>query len=378
MVSERHIMVIVGTRPEVIKMAPVVRELQSRAGTLRCTLVSTGQHREMLQQTLSSFNLSCDVNLEIMKPGQSLTGLTSWAISACDEVFRTARPDLVLVQGDTTTVLSAALAAHYNRIPVGHVEAGLRTYHRYNPFPEEMNRRLLASLATLHFAPTKRAARQLQKEGVAASKIFVTGNTVVDALEELRQSGYQQAVSEAVNNAVSLSNGRFVLITSHRRESLEGDLHIIVAAVRTLAKRFPDRLFFFPVHLNPNVRSIVVPALSGIENITLSDPISYPDILHCLSAAELVLTDSGGLQEEAPSFGTPVIVLRRTTERPEGVKAGFARLVPIVHDKIVSAAARWLRENRRLQLEGRPNPYGDGKAASRIVEILSQESPVTF
>jgi len=168
MASERHIMVIVGTRPEVIKMAPVVRELQSRAGTLRCTLVSTGQHREMLLQTLSSFNLSCDVNLEIMKPGQSLTGLTSWAISACDEVFRTARPDLVLVQGDTTTVLSAALAAHYNRIPVGHVEAGLRTYHRYNPFPEEMNRRLLASLATLHFAPTKRAARQLQKEGVAA------------------------------------------------------------------------------------------------------------------------------------------------------------------------------------------------------------------
>ncbi|MGZ9721678.1 non-hydrolyzing UDP-N-acetylglucosamine 2-epimerase [Rhizobium miluonense] len=372
-IGVRHVMVIVGTRPEAVKMAPVIKALCARPETFRCTVVSTGQHREMLRQTLTSFGLSVDVDLDIMQPDQTLASLTGAAIGACEKIFQAARPDVVLVQGDTTTVLSASLAAHYAQIPVGHVEAGLRTYERYNPFPEEMNRKLVTSLATLHFAPTERSARQLRKEGVPPSKVFVTGNTVVDALEELRGRVTTGDVSPAVRERVARSQGRFVLVTCHRRESFAHDLNVIVDAIAMLADRFPDHTFFFPVHLNPNVRALVMPRLNGIENVVLADPVPYADILFCLSSAELVLTDSGGLQEEAPSFGVPVIVLRRTTERPEGVRAGFSRLVPIEQENIVSLASSWLRSHRKAMLAGRPNPYGDGNAAARIVDILSKE-----
>lgn len=373
--TRRHIMVIAGTRPEAVKMAPVVAELRRRPEQFRCTLVSTGQHREMLQQAMDSFGLAVDIDLAIMQPNQTLAGLTGAAVMACDAVIKDFGPDVVLVQGDTTTVLAASLAAYYNKIAVGHVEAGLRTNDRYNPFPEEMNRSLLGSLATYHFAPTDRAARSLRREGVPAKSIFVTGNTVVDALETLRSGLREEAVSSHVQAAVAAGKGRFVLVTCHRRESFGNDLEVIVGALKSLAERFPDRVFFFPVHLNPNVRQQVMPRLASIDNIILSDPVPYQDILYCLSRAELVLTDSGGLQEEAPSFHVPVIVLRRTTERPEGIRAGFSRLVALEHDAIVQLAGIWLKTGRRDKLAGRGNPYGDGGAARRIANILAGEQP---
>lgn len=368
-----HVMVFVGTRPEAVKMAPIVKALRRQPDKFRCSLVSTGQHREMLQQALQSFDLEADLDLAIMQPSQTLAGLTAVAVQACDQVLASQRPDVVLVQGDTTTVMAASLAAYYQRIPVGHVEAGLRTGQRYNPFPEEMNRSLMAPLATFHFAPTHEAAANLRREGVAEAHIHVTGNTVVDALETLQAGFREEIVSENVRDVVAKAGDRLVLVTCHRRESLGHDLDVIVRSLETLAGQFPDRLFFFPVHLNPRVRQQVLPRLGGISNIVLSDPVAYQDILYCLSKAELVLTDSGGLQEEAPSFHVPCLVLRQTTERPEGIRAGFTVLVPLDHEGLTRTVAEWLKSDRRYLLKGQPNPYGDGKAAERIVAILAQE-----
>ncbi len=369
--ARQHVMVVAGTRPEAVKMAPVVAELRRRPEQFHCTLVSTGQHREMLQQAMNSFGLTVDIDLAIMQPNQTLAGLTGAAVVACDSVIKEVGPDIVLVQGDTTTVLAASLAAYYNKIAVGHVEAGLRTNDRYNPFPEEINRSLLSRLATFHFAPTALAARSLRREGVLNENVFVTGNTVVDALHTLRAGLREDIVSSHVQAAVATGKGRFVLVTCHRRESFGNDLEVIVSALKSLAERFPDRIFFFPVHLNPNVREQVIPQLATVDNIILSDPVPYPDILYCLSKAELVLTDSGGLQEEAPSFHVPVIVLRHTTERPEGIRAGFSRLVALEHDAIVRLASAWLKTRRHEKLVGLSNPYGDGAAAKRIVDILA-------
>ena len=368
----RKVMVVIGTRPEAVKMAPVISELKSRPQNFLCQVVSTGQHREMLRQTLSSFGLKVDIDLDLMQPDQTLASLTGTVVTACEKLFLAEKPDIILVQGDTTTVLAAALAAHYCRIPIGHVEAGLRTHERYNPFPEEMNRRLVASLASLHFAPTTLAEQSLLREGVEASKIFVTGNTVVDAIHSLRDRADGPAASPTIRAMVAAAQGRLVLITCHRRESFEHDLGIIVSALATLAANFPERTFFFPLHLNPNVRALVLPRLTGIANIVLADPIPYEDLQYCLAAAELVMTDSGGLQEEAPSFGVPVIVLRRTTERPEGVAAGFAQLVPIEHDGIVALAADWITSRRKSELVGKPSPFGDGQAAKRIADLVSE------
>jgi UDP-N-acetylglucosamine 2-epimerase (non-hydrolysing) len=368
-----HIMVIAGTRPEAIKMAPIVAELRRRPERFRCTVVSSGQHREMLYDAMRSFGLTVDVDLAIMRHNQTLPDLTAAAIQATSSIMIEHRPDFVLLQGDTTTVLSAALAAHYNKIDVGHVEAGLRTHDRYNPFPEEMNRTLLGPLASYHFAPTSRAADNLKKEGIEEKKIFITGNTVVDALETLRVGINERSITHHVRDAVIASKGRFVIVTLHRRESLGHDIEVIVASIYTLAARHPDRTFFFPVHLNPNVRKQIIPKLGQVKNIVLSDPINYIDMLYCLSCAELVLTDSGGLQEEAPSFCVPTLVLRRTTERQEGIEAGFCKLVPLEHNSITSIASLWLETDRRSQLIGRPNPYGDGQAAIRIVDILAEE-----
>lgn len=354
-------------------MAPVIKELRYRPDAVRCTVVSTGQHREMLQQALASFQLDADIDLAIMRPSQTLAGLTSAVIEASDRVLSEQRPDVVLVQGDTTTVVAASMAAYYQRIAVGHVEAGLRTGDRYNPFPEEMNRSLLAPLASYHFAPTTGAAENLRREGVPDHRIHVTGNTVVDALETLRAGLDESHISPHVKEAADKAPGRLILVTCHRRESFGRDLEIILSALRALAARFPERLFFFPVHLNPAVRQQVLPQLGGIPNIILADPIPYQDMLFCLSKAELVLTDSGGLQEETPSFHVPCLVLRRTTERPEGVAAGFAKLVPLEEDELVDTAADWISHNRRDHLKGLSNPYGDGKAAARIVSILVRD-----
>ncbi len=363
--------VIVGTRPEAVKMAPVLKELRRRPTRFLAKLVSTGQHREMLYQTLSSFGLSPDIDLNIMTSEQTLGELTARVLTACEKVFKDDRPDLVLVQGDTTTVLSAALAAYYAKIPVGHVEAGLRSFDRYNPFPEEINRKMVSALATLHFAPTELSAAQLKGEGIEESHIFMTGNTVVDALKELRHT-MANAVTPWVRASIEQSDEKLVLVTCHRRESFGKDLETILNAVRIIANQFPDRLFFFPVHLNPSVRTVVHARLSDVSNIHLCDPVSYADMLYALSKAELVLTDSGGLQEEAPSFGVPVVILRRTTERPEGIDAGFSSLSNIDENEIVSLAMRWLQTSRKKQLVGRPNPYGDGNAAARIVDSLEK------
>lgn len=368
-----HVMVFIGTRPEAVKMAPIITELRHQTDAVRCTVVSTGQHREMLQQALASFQLDADIDLAIMRPSQTLAGLTSAVIEASDRVLSEQRPDVVLVQGDTTTVVAASMAAYYQRIAVGHVEAGLRTGDRYNPFPEEMNRSLLAPLASYHFAPTTGAAENLRREGVPDHRIHVTGNTVVDALETLRAGLDESNISPHVREAADKASGRLILVTCHRRESFGRDLEIILSALRALAARFPERLFFFPVHLNPAVRQQVLPQLGGIPNIILADPIPYQDMLFCLSKAELVLTDSGGLQEETPSFHVPCLVLRRTTERPEGVSAGFAKLVPLEEDELFDTAADWIAHNKRDHLKGLSNPYGDGKAAARIVSILMQD-----
>jgi UDP-N-acetylglucosamine 2-epimerase (non-hydrolysing) len=324
----------------------------------------------MLRQALESFHLEPDIDLDLMQPNQSLATLTGVVIAACHNVFETYSPDRVIVQGDTTTAFGAALAAYYGRIPVAHVEAGLRTNHRYNPFPEEMNRRLVASLADIHFAPTPRAVRQLQREGVDRDSIFLTGNTVVDALEWLRAHTSSEDVSNEVRELVAANPERLVLITSHRRESFGAQLSATLEGVARLALAFPDRTFFFPVHLNPNLRAQVLPRLHAVPNIILSDPVSYVDLLHVMSAAELIITDSGGIQEEAPSFGTPVIVLRRFTERPEGMRAGFSRLVPPDEQQLMHVAKSWLKRGRRRALVGRSNPFGDGKAADRIVAAL--------
>lgn len=372
--SVRHVTVVLGTRPEALKLAPVVLALRARPEACRVTLLSTGQHRQMLAQALASFNLVPDIDLDVMVPNQTLAGLTAALLVRCQEFFEANRPDMVVVQGDTATVLAASLAAYYTRIPVAHVEAGLRTGDAYNPFPEEMNRRLVGSLAQVHLCPTTRAARQLASEGVPASRIVVTGNTIVDALELLRRTSDIAAVSAPVRHAVSRSNGKLILVTCHRRESFGADLGAIVAGITRLAREFPDRTVFFPVHLNPNVRAQVMPELAEVANVILSEPVGYADLLHVLSEAELVITDSGGIQEEAPSFGVPLIVVRRTTERPEGIRAGFARLVTPDADAIVTLATRWLKQHRKARLKGRANPYGDGRAAERIADRLLAEA----
>ncbi|KQT85130.1 UDP-N-acetylglucosamine 2-epimerase (non-hydrolyzing) [Aurantimonas sp. Leaf443] len=366
----RHAMVVLGTRPEALKLAPVIMALRERPSDWRVSVVATGQHREMLAQALGSFALVPDSDLDVMVANQTLAGLTSRLLTRCDALFGTERPDVVLVQGDTATVLSASLAAYYNRIPVAHVEAGLRTNDPYNPFPEEMNRRLVGALAHLHFSPTAWAARQLMREGIDASRIEVTGNTIVDALQHMERSGPAE-ISPSIRTLVSEHAGRLVLVTCHRRESFGPDLGAVIEAIARLAERFSRHCFFFPVHLNPNVREQVMPALAGIRNVVLSEPVDYATLLHVLKAAELVITDSGGIQEEAPSYGVPFIVARRTTERPEGIKAGFGRLVPPDADAILALATRWLTQGRKAKLAGRPSPYGDGRAAERIVARLT-------
>lgn len=366
-----HIVAVVGTRPEAIKLAPVVIALRKHASDFRVTLLATGQHREMLAHALSSFGLTADMDLGVMTPSQTLAGLTSVLLTECQRAFEALRPDFVLVQGDTTTVLASTLAAFYAHIPVGHVEAGLRTGDLNNPFPEEMNRRAVATLASLHFCPTNRASRELRREGVSSDRIEVTGNTIVDALELIAHG--RAPISTAVQSFVASNRDRVILVTCHRRESFGPDLAAIVDGVAQLARTHPERAIFFPVHLNPAVRDQVLPALSGIPNIHLSDPVNYSDLLHVLQHAELVVTDSGGIQEEAPSFGVPVLVVRRVTERPEGVTAGFAKVVAADVDAIVKQASVWLRQNRKQRLLGRPNPYGDGQASQRIANRLLRE-----
>lgn len=378
-------MLVFGTRPEAIKMAPLVKAFQAASNSFRTLVCVTGQHREMLDQVLHIFDIRPDYDLNIMKQGQDLYDVTSRVLLGLREVLKEARPDVVLVHGDTTTSTAAALAAFYAQIPVGHVEAGLRTHNIYSPWPEEMNRQLTGRMATWHFAPTPLSRQNLLAENVAEAQITVTGNTVIDALywvvdkikndaslsqqldAELQRAGY---------DVERLSGGRkLVLITGHRRENFgDGFIHMCTA-IKDLTQRYPQVDFVYPMHLNPNVRKPIHEVfgqdLTGLGNMFFIEPLEYLSFVHLMEKSHIVLTDSGGIQEEAPGLGKPVLVMRDTTERPEALTAGTVKLVGTDYDKIVSAVSTLLDDEAAYQAMSRAvNPYGDGKACGRIVETL--------
>ena len=378
-------MLVFGTRPEAIKMAPLVKAFQAASDSFRTLVCVTGQHREMLDQVLHIFDIRPDYDLNIMKQGQDLYDVTSRVLLGLREVLKEARPDVVLVHGDTTTSTAAALAAFYAQIPVGHVEAGLRTHNIYSPWPEEMNRQLTGRMATWHFAPTPLSRQNLLAENVAEAQITVTGNTVIDALywvvdkikhdaslsqqldAELQRAGY---------DVERLSGGRkLVLITGHRRENFgDGFIHMCTA-IKDLTQRYPQVDFVYPMHLNPNVRKPIHEVfgqdLSGLGNMFFIEPLEYLSFVHLMEKSHIVLTDSGGIQEEAPGLGKPVLVMRDTTERPEALTAGTVKLVGTDYDKIVSAVSTLLDDEAAYQAMSRAvNPYGDGKACGRIVDTL--------
>lgn len=372
------VMVIVGTRPEVIKMAPVIDAL--RAASIDTVVCASGQHREMLAQALDVFSIKPDISLGAMRPGQTLNSLAARLLADLDNVLAEQAPDWVLAQGDTTTAFCAGLAAFHRGIRVGHIEAGLRTGDLASPFPEEANRSLLARIAARHFAPTNAARQALLSEGIPAEAIDVTGNTVVDALHMAQRIMTTTATAPALAEVVHAAAGKpLVLITCHRRENFGGVLEGICNLLKRLAARYPNFYWVFPVHLNPNVREPVLRILGNIANLSLIEPVNYLTSLGLISRAALVISDSGGIQEEAPSFGVPVVVMRSHTERREGVEAGFAILAGQSVERIEAAVTGWLDQpERRGQLKNRPNPYGDGQAAARIAAILAGDTPHEF
>lgn len=377
MTTPRNVVVFMGTRPEAIKLAPVVAALRA-APDVRCTVVATGQHKEMFRQVAETFGMGVDADLDVMRPNQTLAGLTARLMEGIDGWLEKGGFDLAIVQGDTTTVLVAALACFYRRIPIGHVEAGLRTGNIWSPFPEEVNRKLATPIVSLHWAPTTSARDALLKEGVDPKTITVTGNTVIDALlMEVGRQKAESALRAGIDAELSLllgpgwDRGPYVLVTGHRRENFGDGIAQICEAIATLGKRFPDHRFVYPVHLNPNVSVHVNRLLGGVPNVKLIPPQGYRNFVALLAHSRLVLTDSGGVQEEAPSLGKPVLVMRDTTERPEGVEAGTALLTGPKAEAIVSHATRLLSDPAAYEAMARArNPYGDGKAAGRILESI--------
>ncbi len=375
----RNIGIFMGTRPEAIKLAPVVAALR-QTSDFRCAVVATGQHKEMFRQVADTFGFAVDADLEVMRPNQGLAELTARLMSAIDGWLESARPDMALVQGDTTTVLVACLACFYRRIPVGHVEAGLRTGNIWSPFPEEVNRRLATPLVALHFAPTEAARSALLREAVPKHAISVTGNTVIDALRvERTTQARDNTVRARIDQELGLLLGAdwaqvpMVLITGHRRENFGSGIEQICQALAALANDFPDHRFVYPVHLNPNVLGHVNRVLGNVSNVRLIPPQGYRNFVALMARCRLVLTDSGGVQEEAPSLGKPVLVMRDTTERPEGVAAGTAILTGPNASAIVAHAARLLTDEAAYRsMATARNPYGDGHAAERIVERMQR------
>ena len=368
MIGKIKVMSIFGTRPEAIKMAPVVRELMRHADEIETRTLVTAQHREMLDQVLHLFHIVPDYDLNIMAAGQTLFDITSRAMHGIDEVFQQERPDLVLVHGDTTTTFAGALAAYYHQIPVGHVEAGLRTHDIYSPFPEEMNRRLTGGIATLHFAPTPTAHANLLAEGIPEGHIFVTGNTVIDALHHTVRSDY---VLPAELGGVDFDNHRVLLVTTHRRENLGEPMRHVYRAIRDIIEQLDDVEVIFPVHRNPKVREIVREELGRLARVHLIDPLDYEPFANLMARVDIVLTDSGGIQEEAPSLGKPVLVLRDTTERPEAVTAGTVRLIGTDEQRVYEETMRLLTETTAYtHMAEAVNPYGDGAASRRIIEAI--------
>jgi len=357
----KRIVCIIGTRPEVIKMAPVIRALREEP-RFRLAVLCSGQHRDLLGPLLDWFEISMDGNLEVMTEDQSLAALTSRLMSAFDAYFSSAQPDLVIAQGDTTTVMCAALACFYRKIPFAHVEAGLRTFDLQNPFPEEFNRIVAGRLASFHFCPTPRAAQNVLAERAAPATVHVTGNTVIDALH------FTVAKLEP---AASGQRSHEILLTAHRRENFGAPLENVFRAIRRLCEEFPHLSVLYPVHPNPNVRKPAQDILGNHPQITLTGPLSYPELVRAMRDARLILTDSGGIQEEAPALGKPVLVLRRVTERPEAVELGVARLVGTETGAIVAECRRLLTDNAYYETMARGgSPYGDGHSAGRIAKIL--------
>lgn len=352
---------IVGTRPEAVKMAPLINLLKSQPQHFKVIVTVTGQHREMLDQVMhGAFGVAYDHDLKIMTQGQSLTQITTRALEGLEPVLRQEQPDIVLAQGDTTTVLAASLAAAYQKIAFGHVEAGLRTDNKFDPFPEELNRRLTTQITDLHFAPTPQSVQNLKCEGVREESIYLTGNTVIDAL--LQVSKQRETASDGLKT---------ILVTTHRRENLGEPLENIALALRDILDAFPDTKIVLPMHKNPAVREVLQRVLGDQERAELIEPLDYLPFVRAMERAHLILTDSGGVQEEAPSLGIPVLVLRRTTERPEGVSAGTARLIGTNRQDIVSAASQLLREPLAYNaMSHAANPYGDGQAGQRIAQAL--------
>ncbi|MGI8411709.1 MAG: non-hydrolyzing UDP-N-acetylglucosamine 2-epimerase [Solirubrobacteraceae bacterium] len=365
--ARRRVMVCFGTRPEVIKLAPVIRALRS-SRALEAYTVTTAQHREMLDQALQSFMLTIDEDLDLMRPRQGLAQLTSVAVSALAEVLQRAAPDVLIVQGDTTTAMCAALAGFYAGVPVGHVEAGLRSGDRRAPFPEEVNRRIVSQLASWHFCPTAGAAENLRAEQHDPGAVLFTGNTIVDALQFI--------LGEALATPVTMPapGVRRILVTLHRRETQGERQRELCRMLARVASELEAVEILFPVHLSPSVRTVVMPELSRAANVALLEPLGYPEFIHVMASSHLIVTDSGGVQEEAPSLGVPVLVMRDTTERPEGILAGCARLSG-TDPRAVERDIRALLSHPALhdQMTGSPNPYGDGQAAQRIVACLERD-----
>jgi len=367
--NQKKIAVIFGTRPDTIKQAPVILELQKYPEYFKVLNIATAQHRQMLDQVLEVFKIKPDYDLDIMAPKQTLASLTAKIITGLDEILVIEKPDMVLVQGDTSTTCIGSLASFYRQIPVGHIEAGLRTNDRGNPFPEEINRRITGCITDLHFAPTETAKRSLLKENVDPKTIFVTGNTVVDALKYSVQKNYQFTISELTQ--IAESGKKIVLITMHRRENWGEPMHGACMAVKKLALKYPDFQFVFPVHMNPIVRDVVFPVLQGIKNISLIEPLDYLDFVNIMAKSFLILTDSGGVQEEGPHFGIPILVLRTVTERPDAVDYGTVKLVGLDETKIYETALQLIEDpNEYKKMANAVNPYGDGRSAERTVKII--------
>lgn len=365
-----RVLTILGTRPEVIKMGPVIRELQYHSPEIETHVVVTGQHRSMLDQVLEIFEITPDYDLDIMRPNQSLTDITVRSLLGLESILRDSDYQLVMVQGDTTTAFVGGLAAFYHRIPVAHIEAGLRTRNKYNPYPEEINRHFIDVLADLCFAPTEVSKNALLAENVDPKRILVTGNTVIDALLATVKDNHR--FQTPALQTIDFSHKRHtLLVTVHRRENHGEPLQDICEALRHLLTTRQDLQLVLPVHLNPNVYNTVHAALDGIERVYLTEPLAYPDFVNLMARAYIILTDSGGIQEEAPSLGKPVLVMRETTERPEAISAGAARLVGTTKQGITAAVTRLLDDpSEYRQMAQAINPYGDGKAAVRIVQAI--------
>ncbi|HDR6091554.1 TPA: UDP-N-acetylglucosamine 2-epimerase (non-hydrolyzing) [Bacillus anthracis] len=365
MTERLKVMTIFGTRPEAIKMAPLVLELQKHPEKIESIVTVTAQHRQMLDQVLSIFGITPDFDLNIMKDRQTLIDITTRGLEGLDKVMKEAKPDIVLVHGDTTTMFIASLAAFYNQIPVGHVEAGLRTWDKYSPYPEEMNRQLTGVMADLHFSPTAKSATNLQKENKDESRIFITGNTAIDALKTTVKETYSHPVLE------KLGNDRLVLMTAHRRENLGEPMRNMFRAIKRLVDKHEDVQVVYPVHMNPVVRETANDILGDHGRIHLIEPLDVIDFHNVAARSYLMLTDSGGVQEEAPSLGVPALVLRDTTERPEGIEAGTLKLAGTDEETIFSLADELLSDKEAHdKMSKASNPYGDGRASERIVEAI--------